>query len=283
MAHKLFDDAQIAAAYTLNGYFVTFSPWFEGDSMLVSFVKKGSSGKDKIEIYVSLRRFEKLVKSIEDGTFKKALEKDTETDTPGAWSYVTGANGSKVLSLGLGKVNPKTGKRSIIIHGYNAEEKKNADVRIDWDVLEELAENYKLVVGQAPADNCWHKMLYDAFWDAYAKKSKNYAKSSDDEEHKVPEDVQENVAEEPASPAEKTESVETVTLKSYTKEGDVVSFDGEIKGESAIVRIDSQELAGKDKSIWSKASKDMKKGPVNMLLNLRRVRNNEYTVLAVAK
>ena len=44
MAHKVFDDAQIKTAYTLNSWFMTMAPWFEGDSMVVSFVKKGSKG-----------------------------------------------------------------------------------------------------------------------------------------------------------------------------------------------------------------------------------------------
>ncbi len=113
MAHKIFDEAQIMAAYTLNSWFVTFSPWFEGDNMVVSFVKKGSKGKDSFPIYVSLDKFEKFLRSIEDGSFKKALSEDTKFDNPEAWTYRTGNKGSKSLAIGLGKENDKTGKRNV--------------------------------------------------------------------------------------------------------------------------------------------------------------------------
>ncbi len=287
MAHKIFDEAQIMAAYTLNSWFVTFSPWFEGDNMVVSFVKKGSKGKDSFPVYVSLDKFEKFINSIEDGTFKTALFNDTKSDNPEAWTYRTGNNGSKQLAIGLGKVNSKTGKRNVCIHGYDAtrSKDKNADVPISYENLEDLASNYRLIVGPAPTDNIWHKMLHEAFWAAYKTKASHYAKGADDEEtlDESVVSVQEDIPVNAPSESKETSTFESdVTLTSYKKEGNVVSFSGTIEGQDAVLRISSTELGGKDKNAWKAVSDDMSKGKVSVRLKLRHVRNEEYTILAIA-
>nr|WP_297765720.1 hypothetical protein [uncultured Butyrivibrio sp.] len=287
MAHKIYDEAQIMAAYTLNSWFVTFSPWFEGDNMVVSFVKKGSKGKDSFPIYVALDKFEKFLKSIENGSFKNALAEDTKSDNPEAWTYRTGNNGSKQLAIGLGKVNSKTGKRNVCVHGYDATrtKDKNADVPISYEILEDLAANYRLIVGPAPTDNIWHKMLYDAFWSAYKTKAGHYTKGAEDEEtiDETPVAVQDEVPVNAPSESKDMSTFETdVTLTSYKKEGDVVSFSGTIEGQDAILRISSTELGGKDKQAWKNVSDNMSKGNADVRLKLRHVRNEEYTILAIA-
>lgn len=287
MAHKVFGEAHILEAYTLNSFFVTLSPWFEGDSMVVSFVKKGTKGKDNVTVYVSLKKFEKLVAGIRDGSFLETLKKDDKNDTPGAWSYRTGNNGSKLVSIGLGKVNSKTGKRSVCIHGYDAAKKLNADVPITWEDLTDMVWAYELVVGPAPTDNIWHKMLHEAFWSAYDNKKKHFVKSEEDEEQTAAEEVQETEnkavqAEPPAKTETPTELSAKVTLSGYTKEGEVVSFNGTLDGNSSVFRIDNAEMAGKDKEFWNKAAKDMKNGDIDLSLRLRHVRNNEYMILGIA-
>ncbi len=293
MAHKVFGDAQIMASYTLNSYFVTLSPWFEGDSMVVSFVKKGTKGKTNITIYTSLNKFEKLVKSIKDDSFLKTLKEDDKSDNPSAWVYKTGANASKQVTLGLGSINTKTNKRSICIHGYDANKPvkdRNANVPITWEDLKDMVWAYELITSPKPTDNCWHAMLWQAFWDAYKEKAKHYVMQDDDEEYcdeneqEMTADVNETENAPSAQDKPKSKTSEgVVTLRGYKKEGDVVSFDGTYDGEEAVFRIESSEFAGKDKATWNKASSDMKKkGNIDLRLKLRHVRNNEYTILGIA-
>ncbi|MCR5669886.1 MAG: hypothetical protein K6G10_02685 [Butyrivibrio sp.] len=280
MAHKIFGDARIMEAYTLNSYFVTLAPWFEGDSMVVSFVKKGTQGKDNVTVYVALKTFEKLIDSIKDGSFLDAIKKDDKDDNPGAWVCRTGQNGSKMVAIGLGSKNSKTGKRSITIHGYDATKKLNANVPIRWEDLTDMVSAYELVVGPEPTDNVWHKMLHEAFWDAYESKKKHYEKSAEDEEQ-VTEAAAPSENEPAKQEAEKMMEA-TVTLSDYTKDGDVISFNGTLNGNSSVFRIASQEMAGKDKDAWTKASKDMKKGNIDLRLKLRMVKSGEYTILGIA-
>lgn len=289
MAHKYFDEAQIMTAYTLNSWFVTVAPWFEGDKMLFSFVKKGTAGKNPIKVYVSLRKFEKLIEDIESGKFSEVLAKDTKDDNPSAWTYRTGNKGSKNLAIGLGKANDKTGKRNICIHGYDAGLKANADVPVSWDDILELKDNYRLIVGPKPIDNCWHKMLWEAFWNAYEKKKKYFEdEDMDDTEETVSDEpTAENLTEthtEPKNePSIEKESTQSVILKSYKKEGDVISFESLVADKPAILRVNSADMSGKDNAAWKKASKELSDGEAKIVLNLRHVRKNEFTVLGVAE
>ena len=288
MAHKFFDEAQILAAYTLNSWFVTVAPWFEGDKMLFSFVKKGTSGKNPIKVYVSLRKFEKLIDDIETGKFLEALSNDNASDTPSAWTFRTGNKGSKNLAIGLGMKNSNTGKRNICIHGYDAgrQSDKNADVPVTWEDILELKDNYKLIIGPKPVDNCWHKMLWEAFWNAYEKRKKFYETDDVDDEESVS-DVEDTSVEIPVQTEEKqskNSNAQEVVLKSYTKDGDVISFESVVANKPAVLRVASADLGGKDKSAWNKASSELKNGKeAKIILNLRHVRNNEYTVLGVAQ
>ncbi|MBP3784928.1 MAG: hypothetical protein J6I68_16960 [Butyrivibrio sp.] len=279
MAHKIFGDARIMEAYTLNSYFLTLSPWFEGDSMVASFVKKGTKGKDNVTVYISLKKFEKLVESIKNRSLLELIKKDDKDDNPGAWTYRTGNNGSKLFSLGLGAQNSKTGKRSITFHGYDATKKANANVPITWEDLEDMVWAYELVVGKEPEDNAWHKMLYDAFWSAYEDKKKHYEKTDEDEES-VTEEVQE-AAKEPV-PQGVEGGATVVTLSSFSKEGDVISFNGKLDDTDSVFRIGNSEISGKDKDRWNALAKDVKKSPVKVSLNLHHVRGNEYTILGIA-
>ena len=280
MAHKVFGDARIMEAYTLNSYFVTLSPWFEGDKMVVSFVKKGTKGKDNVTIHVSLKKFEKLIDSIKDGSLLEAIKRDDKDDNPGAWSYRTGNNGSKTVSIGLGQKNTKTGKRSITIHGYDAAKKLNANVPISWEDLTDMVWGYELVTGKEPEDNVWHKMLYNSFWNAYEEKKKHFEKTEDDEEY-VSEDAPEAPKTTPAT-EEVADGDTSVTLSAFSKDGDVVSFTGSIEGKESILRIGSSEMSGADKDEWNKIAKDVKNGPVGVILKLHHVRGNEYTILGIA-
>ena len=282
MAHKVFGDARIMEAYTLNSYFVTLSPWFEGDSMVASFVKKGTKGKDNVSVYISLKRFEKLIASIKDGSLLEAIKADTKDDNPKAWEYRTGNNGSKTVSIGLGQVNSRTGKRSITIHGYDATKKLNANVPITWEDLTDMVWGYELVTGKTPEDNIWHKMLYDAFWTAYEDKKKHYEKTDDDEETVSGEEIEPSKDAVEASNKTSSESASYVTLTSFSKEGDVVSFEGTYEGKASIFRIGAGEISGKDKDKWNSLAKEVKSGPVEAPLKLHHVRGNEYTILGLA-
>lgn len=181
--HKNFDDAQIITFYNTNE-FVAFSPWFDGDNMVVSFIKKGVNGKTKVMIYLDLFKFEMLCNYISTGKFHDMLEKSNQ-DNP-AFSYRTGNHGSKQLTI------YKYGS-NYTIHGYDAGQALNFNITCVYRDFLDLVRNYQLVVNRSE-DNYWHQLLYDAFWTAYEKKSGFYQQNQTDEDKETSTDSSESLA-----------------------------------------------------------------------------------------
>lgn len=172
--HKFFENACIYTQYS-GTWFVSFNPWFDGDNMVCSFVKKNTSGDESFKIYMSLFKFEQLIKDIENGKLYTKLQNSNDKNP--AFKYVTGDNGGKQITIFLSD-------NKIIIHGYykNANYNQNANVPITRAELEILAQSYHIVA--EPDGNVWHKMLYDTFWLAYEKNKKYFNDGNEKESAK---------------------------------------------------------------------------------------------------
>lgn len=128
----------IAAFYTLKGYFIKVKPALGIDKVVFSFVEKGTSGTG-FDIYVDIDDFDLLCDSILSKELVRMLQ-DSSQDKA-AWSYTTGEKGSKQLTI-------FKGNNGIVIHGYDATKKKNANVAVRYDKLTIMAKWHRRVASK---------------------------------------------------------------------------------------------------------------------------------------
>ena len=153
----------IAAFYTLKGYFIKVKPALGIDKVVFSFVEKGTSGSG-FDIYVDVDDFDLLCDSILNRELLKKLQDSNQEKA--AWDYTTGEKGSKQLTI-------FKGNNGIVIHGYDASKKKNANVAVRYDRLIIMAK--------------WHRRVAFRYFDQMAnlciqamERNSDYFKKHDD-------------------------------------------------------------------------------------------------------
>lgn len=128
----------LAAFYTLNGYFLKVKPAFGIDKVMFSFVQKGSQGQG-FDVYMDIDRFDNLCDMILSRELDRKLDGSSQQNP--AYSYVTGQNGAKQLSIFAGKAG-------VVIHGWYAEKKLNANVPVQTDELRTMAKWFRRICGK---------------------------------------------------------------------------------------------------------------------------------------
>ncbi len=128
----------IAAFYTLNGYFLKVKPAFGIDKVMFSFVQKGSQGKG-FDVYMDVDIFDNLCDMILSRELDRNLTGSSQKEP--AFSYVTGQNGAKQLSI-------FAGNSGTVIHGWFSENKLNANVPVKAEQLRIMAKWFRRICGK---------------------------------------------------------------------------------------------------------------------------------------
>lgn len=135
---EMAQEGLIGAIYTQNGWFVKIKPATTIYKVLFSFVKKGSSGKESFDIYMPVQKFQLLCEDIKSYRFYNLCKLDKQKQEtsgkyfPGAFQFVTGENGQKLIKMGASK------NGGIVIQG-TIDMKSWASVPTDYETLREVA------------------------------------------------------------------------------------------------------------------------------------------------
>ncbi len=177
----------IAAFYTLNGYFLKVKPAFGIDKVMFSFVQKGSQGMG-FDVYMDVDIFDNFCDMILSRELDRRLENSSQQNP--AFSYVTGQNGAKQLSI-------FSGKAGVVVHGWYAEKKLNANVPVQSDQLRIMAKWFRRISGK------YFEELTGYCLDAMNGNARYYEQNQDEpgDEPAVPE-------EQPVTPSPQTKSAE---------------------------------------------------------------------------
>lgn len=164
----------IAAFYTQKGFFLKVY-MTKIDKVKMSFVEKGKKGAG-FDIYVDLTAFILLTEDILSGVLLQKIAQDTG-DYPGAWTYVTGENGSKTLAIGKGQ------KGTLIQGRIKGETPKNAFIPVSYEDLRSMAIWFQLVAGLKPAaPDSFIWGLIKICKEAVAKNAAHFKESDTDED-----------------------------------------------------------------------------------------------------
>lgn len=126
----------IAAFYTLNGFFLKVKPAFGIDKVIFSFVQKGQKGQG-FDVYMDVDMFDIFCDMILNRELDRKLEGSSQKEP--AFSYVTGQNGAKQISIFKGNAGT-------VFHGWFAEKKLNANVPVAPDQLRIMAKWFRRII-----------------------------------------------------------------------------------------------------------------------------------------
>lgn len=135
------DEAKDGTFFKINStkYFLKIKQRLAIDKVVFSFVKVGTQGKEKIEVWLQADEFDFLCDMILDDTLRKDINND-KGDYPNAWVRQSGHGGSKKVAIGSGKTMP------IVIQGHNAKNKTYMMLGIDrYERLMKMAREWRLI------------------------------------------------------------------------------------------------------------------------------------------
>lgn len=146
----------IMEVYTRSD-FVKVYPAFGIDKIQFSFVKIGSGGQEKLDVYVGLNEFNNLCENIEDKSFQIALRNDKE-QYPSAWKINTGTKGTKHVAVGT-MISQKDNKPAIFINGSDGASKKRFFVMTTYADLQNMAFWFDIASGKRQVSGYYAELL----------------------------------------------------------------------------------------------------------------------------
>ena len=135
------DEARDGTFFKINSnkYFLKIKQRLAIDKVLFSFVKVGTQGKEKIEVWLKADEFDFLCDMILDNTLRKDIDAD-KGDYPNAWARQSGKGGNMKVSIGSGKTMP------IVIQGNDSSNKTFMMLGVDrYERLMKMAREWRLI------------------------------------------------------------------------------------------------------------------------------------------
>lgn len=232
-----------------NKYFLKIKQCLEIDKVLFAFVKNGTQGKNKIDVYLKADEFDFLCDMILDGTLKQDIIKD-DGKYPNAWVRQVGEGGSKKVAIGKGSAMP------IVIQAQMAlENNENKYIMLGIDRYERLERMARM----------WRKVseeYFDEILMACKKATNNYSKEDAEADNNTSETKAEPVQQPEQVPQAEPKFVTMqVTAKSacaerLSKKGDyaMTCCEGnDVKtGKSVNVVIPATAIAKMSEDAWKK-------------------------------
>ena len=168
------EEGQILKEFSQT-HFISVAPKPNIDRIQIQIVKQGTKGKDFVDFWLTTTQMYNLCTEILNGKFATRCVKDIDKQYPEAYKYVSGVNGSKILSIGGGKkgirVNIKNTKDNKAVFGNMA--------GITLESLSMMAELFLIIYGFKPC-SYFMKNVADAFWKYNSNSANNYNISDDD-------------------------------------------------------------------------------------------------------
>lgn len=112
------------------------------DRIIFEGVPIGQKGQNGATVYLPVDDMLALCRDIKSGAAKKKIDADTGA-YPSAYKYVMGENGSRVLTIGGGKIGCR-------VSIQNKATSKSQTVPLQYRVLEEMADHFLLWTGRVP-------------------------------------------------------------------------------------------------------------------------------------
>ena len=164
---QMFESGSILQAYSKKAL-LSVNPCFEIDKIRFSVVKLNTGGQECIDVYLDCEEVRQLCEEIKSGLAAKKISEDRKRDYPEAYTYIKGNEGSKKLSIGLGK-------SGILVQATEVKEGKSSYLLapITMADLKALAFNYELVSGLLPiSENSYYGNLVKLFKESENRKNK---------------------------------------------------------------------------------------------------------------
>ena len=146
----------IMEVYTRSD-FVKVYPAFGIDKIQFSFVKIGSGGQEKLDVYVGLNEFNNLCENIEDKSFQIALRNDKE-QYPSAWKINTGTKGTKHVAVGT-MISQNDNQPAMFINGSDGASKKRFFVMTTYADLQNMAFWFDIASGKRQVSGYYAELL----------------------------------------------------------------------------------------------------------------------------
>lgn len=230
-------DGAIMKCYSLT-HLISVNPGYGIDRVRFSAVKLGTSGKEKIDVWISLKNMYRLCEEIDSGVAARKLEADKDNPYPSAYKYVTGTDGSKGLCIGGGtrgiRIQCRDGKKYMMVGG------------IQIDDLIYMSFLFKLTSGLiAIQPGTYYAKLLDAYMNGNASRNV-YFNASEDGDYIPPaqDSTQEGSADNiiPISTDKFVQSTETETATSSKLSATPsiyhVTTKGEVVAEKSHYKVD---------------------------------------------
>ena len=230
-------------------YLVTVSPVPSIHKVKWSIVELHTGGKVYSDFYMSMEQMRQLCDEIDNGRASAKLQKDAESQYPGAYKYVTGENGCKKLNIGGGQKGIRV--QIQIKKGDSWDNKMSVIAPADFLQMKFL---FFLTMGLTLFHkNSYYASLYDAFWEGEAKRAeyftKNYSEKEDSEVREMKEVVEEVKTEAPkeshSEPPKASENdyleIDSLKLKVTTSLSD--------EGNNRY-KLSGKTREGKDVNVW---------------------------------
>lgn len=150
-----------------DSYLFSVNPAPGIDRVRLSLVKKNTGGKESNDFYMKISDFRRLCEDIDSGLAWKRISADKEK-YPSAYKFVTGENGSKVLTLGGSRKNGYARVQITIENSFMVSPVSGAELR-------EMSFLFKLVMGLIPCSR-YYKSLIDVFWEGINEREEKAAK-----------------------------------------------------------------------------------------------------------
>lgn len=243
-AMAMAQDGVLMECYTKNGWFVKVKPAYQIEKVKVSFVKMNTKGSG-FDVYVDLYKFELLADDILSGKLAELIATDRQLQTeaqksgktayPNAWTYTTGNNGEKSVTIGAGRAD-------VVIQGGNKTEKQFAPVPCTYDDLRIMAKNFRRTVALKLADLA--KTTLEA------SEKYNHETVNDDDEETKPETPEEGTV---ANEAEEEETANEIFRVKVT--GNFTDLKG--KGYAANATLEDGRKVSL--MLWKPAIKEVEK------------------------
>lgn len=112
------------------------------DRIIFEGVPIGQKGQNGATVYLPVDDMLALCRDIKSGAAKKKIDADTGA-YPSAYKYVMGENGSRILTIGGGKIGCR-------VSIQNKATSKSQTVPLQYRVLEEMADHFLLWTGRVP-------------------------------------------------------------------------------------------------------------------------------------
>lgn len=169
-------DGAILQAYGTK-YVLSVNPAPGIDKCRFSVVELGTKGKVSIDYWMKMDEMRRLCDEIDKGIAARKINDDAQSQYPSAYTFVTGENGSKKLSIGGGQ---KGCRVQVQVNRGNRWDRMMTV--ISYADLQDMAFYFKLVMGLIPATR-YYGSLVDAYWQGESERQKNFGKEYREELH----------------------------------------------------------------------------------------------------